>query len=642
MPHGAASPVHVRLNAPELARRAMLERTRSRLLLAAGGFAVLFGAVAVKLAGATVIVPMTPKRIERARLPDTPPPAATPAGPDAVAAPPVAQTTLPPDAGPRTRAMIVDRNGEILAMSLPTSGLYANPKEMMDVNEAAAKLKQVLPRLDLEVVRARLASGKQFVYLARNITGREKLAVNNLGIPGIYFQDTEKRRYPQGRVAAHVVGAVDVDAKGVAGVERFFDQRLREDAEPLRLSIDVRVQAAMRDELGKSMAEFQAIGACGIVMDVRTGEVIAMVSLPDFDANKLGDARPEERFNRAVTGMYEPGSTFKLQTAAMALDSGAAQLWSVFDAGHDIHIGRFTIQDFQGKHRPLFLPEVIAYSSNLGAAHIAQAVGGERQRSWLERMGMFSRIGVELPEAGQPIVQRAENWKEIATMTVGFGHGIAVSPLHVVRGTAAIANGGIVLRPTILASEPGTPARDGTRVMQQPTSDVMRRLMRLVVTDGYGKPADVPGYFVGGKTGTAEKTSGHGYKKHTNISAFMSVFPMNAPKYAVYFMLDEPKGNASTGGYSTAGAVSAPGAGRVIARIGPMLGLMPETTNAPTIQASLAIPLQPSRGYGTHETPVAKAPVKAPGVPAAAPAAAPAPHDPSRQHEASFVPAVAH
>ena len=327
--------------------------------------------------------------------------------------------------------MITDRNGEILALSLPMAGLYANPKEMMDTAEAAARLKQVLPRLDIEVVRARLSSGKQFVYLARNISPREELAINNLGIPGVYFQPTERRRYPQGRVAAHVVGGVDVDAHGVAGVERFFDQRLREDPEPLRLSIDVRVQGAVRDELLKSMTEFQAIGACGIVMDVRTGEVIAMVSLPDYDANKAGEAKPEERFNRAVTGMYEPGSTFKLQTAAMALDSGIVHLWSSFDASHDIKIGRFTISDFEGKHRVLMFPEVIAYSSNLGAAHMAQQVGGERQRTWLHNMGMFGRIGVELPEAGQPIVQKAENWKEIATMTVGFGHGIAVSPLHV-------------------------------------------------------------------------------------------------------------------------------------------------------------------------------------------------------------------
>ena len=627
----------LRVSAPDLARRAVLEKTRSRLLLAAGGFAVLFAAVAIKLAGATVVVPVIPKRLERNRLPELA--AITPPNPDAPAAAPA---PAPPEPGPRTRAMIVDRNGEILALSLPTAGLYANPKEMMDTAEAAVKLKHVIPRLDLDVVRARLGSGKQFVYLARNITPREQLAVNNLGIPGVYFQNTEKRRYPQGRMAAHVVGAVDVDAHGVAGVESFFDQRLREDPAPLRLSIDLRVQAAVREELSKSMTEFQAIGACGIVMDVRTGEVIAMVSLPDFDANKPGAATQEERFNRATTGRYEPGSTFKLQTAAMSLDSGVGHLWDSYDAGHDIKIGRFTISDFQGKKRALAFPEVIAYSSNLGAAHMAQAVGSERQRTWLERMGMFTKIGIELPEQLNPIIQSHERWKEIVTMTVGFGHGIAVTPLHVVRGTAAIANGGIVLRPTILAPEPGAPPRDGTRVMQQSTSDTMRKLMRLVVTDGYGKPADVPGYFVGGKTGTAEKNSGHGYKKHTNISAFMSVFPMNAPKYAVYFMLDEPKGNASTGGYSTAGAVSAPGAGRVIARIGPMLGLMPETTNAAAIQTALAIPMQPGRGYTGRDVPMAKATPK-PAPPPAAPANAPAalPREAPRQHQASLVPAVA-
>ncbi len=613
----------VRVTAPDLARRAVVEKTRARLVFAAAGFSILFGAVVVKLAAATVVFPVQPRRLERiARLPDPAP--AVPANPDGT---PVAEApaAAPPaaSAGPRTRATITDRNGEILAVSLPIAGLYANPKEMMDPADAARRLKSVLPRLDLDVVRARLGSGKQFVYLARGISPREQLAVNNLGIPGIYFQPTERRRYPQGRVAAHVVGGVDVDAKGVAGVERSFDQRLREDPTPLRLSLDVRVQAVVRDELAHSMAEFRAIGACGIVFDVRTGEVVAMVSLPDYDANKPGEARNEERFNRAVTGMYEPGSTFKLQTAAMSLDSGAGHLWNSYDAGHDIKIGRFTIQDFQGKHRALSFPEVIAYSSNLGAAHMAQAVGGERQRSWLQAMGMFTRVGIELPEQGQPIVQPAANWKEIATMTVGFGHGIAVSPLHVVRGTAAIANGGIVLKPTILAVETGTAPRDGTRVMQQSTSDTLRKLMRLVVTDGYGKPADVPGYFVGGKTGTAEKTTAHGYKKHANISAFMSVFPMNAPRYAVYFMLDEPKGNASTGGYSTAGAVSAPGAGRVIARIGPMLGLMPETATAAATQATLAMPMVVGRPAGAREVPMVRAP------------------PPARQHEASLAATLA-
>ncbi len=583
---------HVRITAPDLKRRAALEVTRSRLLVAAGGFALLFGAVVAKLASATILFPMHPKLAAAvAHVPD----------PDAIASEDA--DGPPPGAAPGPhgpRAMITDRNGEILAVSLPTAGLYANPKEMIDPAEVARKLKSVLPRLNEELARDRLASAKQFVYLARQISPHEQMAVNALGIPGVYFQAGERRRYPQGRVAAQVLGGVDVDSRGIAGVERFFDQRLREDPTPLRLSIDGRVQQVLRDELARSIDEFTAIGGCGIVMDVRTGEVIAMVSLPDYDANLAAQAPPEQRFNRAVTGMYEPGSTFKLQTAAMALDSGAANLWNEYDAAHDIHIGRFTITDFEGKHRYLFLPEVLAYSSNLGAAHIAQAVGPERQRAWLGNMGMFDRIGVELPEAGRPIVPTVANWKEAVNLTVGFGHGIAVSPLHVVRGTAALANGGVVLRPTILAQEPGSELRPGVRIMQQQTSDTVRRLMRLVVTDGYGKPADIPGYFVGGKTGTAEKTGGHGYKKHANISAFMSVFPMNAPHYAVYFMLDEPHGNKSTGGYSTAGAVSAPAAGRVIAKIGPMLGLLPDVADMPAVTASLAIPMAPPHGFVPH------------------------------------------
>ena len=551
---------------------------------------LLFGAVVAKLASATILFPMLPKLT--AEAPVVPDPAAVAladAGTDATPG------VIPSAHGPR--AMITDRNGEILAISLPTAGLYANPKEMIDPADVAHKLKSVLPKLDEAQVRTRLSSGKQFVYLARQIAPREQLAINALGIPGVYFQAGERRRYPQGRVAAQVLGGVDVDSRGIAGVERFFNDRLHDDPEPLRLSIDVRVQAVLRDELSKSIDEFTAIGGCGIVMDVRTGEVIAMVSLPDYDANKAAQATPAERFNRAVTGMYEPGSTFKLQTAGMALDSGAAQLWSSFDAAHDIHIGRFTITDYQGKKRALELPEVLAYSSNLGAAHMAQAVGVERQRAWLGNMGMFERIGLELPETGRPIVPSAANWGEATNLTVGFGHGIAVSPLHVVRGTAALANGGVVLRPTILAQEPGSAPREGVRVMQQQTSDTLRKLMRLVVTDGYGKPADIPGYFVGGKTGTAEKVGGHGYKKHTNVSAFMSVFPMNAPHYAVYFMLDEPHGNKSTGGYSTAGAVSAPAAGRVIAKIAPMLGLLPDMAEVPAITNALSIPLQPGRGY---------------------------------------------
>jgi cell division protein FtsI (penicillin-binding protein 3) len=570
----------VRVTRPDLQRRSALERTRGRLVYTALGFGLLFLAVIAKLADATILQPLSPHRPEK---------------------PIEALFTAPKQVenmAAAERAMITDRNGQILAISLPTVAVFADPRQIIDPAEAARRLKQVVPRLDEQTARERLSdTNRQFVYLERQITPREQLAINNLGIPGIDFRPTEQRHYPMGRTAAQVLGGTDVDEHGVAGVEKYFDRRLFSDNAPLRLSLDVRVQAVVRDELSKAIDFFQAIGGCGIVMDVNTGEVLAMVSLPDYDANDYRKATDEEKFNRAVTGMYEPGSTFKLQTASMALDSGIVHIWDRFDAAHNIHIGRFTISDFEGKHRILYVPEVLAYSSNLGAARIAETVGGERQRAWLKAMGMFGRVGIELPEAGLPIIQPASAWKEIVTMTVGFGHGISVSPLHVVRGTAAVATG-ILERPTILAVPSGDHP-EGVAVMQASTSDIMRRLMRLVVTDGYGKQAEVAGYYPGGKTGTAEKVGKHGYKRgfkeNFNVAAFTSVFPMNAPRYAVYIMVDEPHGNKSTYGYSTAGWVAAPAAGRVIARIAPMLGMLPDIQDAPQINQALYIPLQPAR-----------------------------------------------
>ncbi|HSU07293.1 MAG TPA: penicillin-binding protein 2 [Acetobacteraceae bacterium] len=590
----------VRLTAGDLNRRAALEITRSRLVISAAGFLVLFLAVVLKLADATVIRPVKPHRPER-------PVAALLAKPKDMDADALSK-----------RAMITDRNGQILAISLPTAALFADPRQIVDPAAVAAKLTQVLPTLDQAQVRQRLSeTGKQFVFIDRRITPQQQIEINNLGIPGIDFEPTEERHYPMGRVAAHVLGGVDVDEHGVAGVEKWFDKRLMSDSRPLRLSIDVRVQGVVREELITAMDTFEAIGGCGLVMDVNTGEVLAMVSLPDYDANQFGSAPPDDRFNRAVTGMYEPGSTFKLQTASMALDSGLVHIWDEFDASHPITVGRFTITDFEGKKRWLYLPEVLAYSSNLGAAHIAVTVGSEIQRNFLRSMGMFQRIGIQLPEAGLPIVPPAANWKELTTITVGFGHGIAVSPLHVVVGTAAVANGGIRLRPTILAHMADDPPPEGLRVMQPSTSETMRKLMRLVVTDGFGKTAEVAGYYPGGKTGTAEKVGAHGaYRKHANVAAFTSVFPMNAPRYAVYMMLDEPHGNKATYGYATAGWVVAPAAGKVIARIGPMLGLLPDVKDAPQINQALFIPLQPgrpagavARGPGSNVHPAVTAPV---------------------------------
>lgn len=571
---------HFHVTAAEKRRRERIERSRGRLVITAGLFAFLFSVVCMRVAWVTVIHPV------HAVFASDP-------------MPPIAKGPLRPITDivtPGQRAMIVDRNGQPLAISEPTREAFADPNAIGDPVTVAHQLKTILPRVNEEQLVKRLSeTSKHFVYIERQITPEEEAKINNLGIPSVDFHDTFERNYPLGRVAAHVLGGVGIDQNGIAGAELAFDHRLRSNGEPLRLSIDVRVQNVVREELEAAKDEFKAIGAAGIVMDVNTGEVLALVSLPDFDANDLGSASPDDRFDRALTGRYEPGSTFKLQTASMALDSGLVHIWDSFDAAHDIHIGRFTISDFEGKHRFLQLPEVLAYSSNLGAAHIAMVMGGARQRAWLKNMGMFDRVPIELPEAAAPQVHSEAAWGEVVTMTVGFGHGISVTPLNVVAGTAAIANGGVYMKPTILALDPSHPL-EGRRVMQKSTSDIMRRLMRLVVTAGYGKKAEVAGYFPGGKTGTAEKNKGHGYEKHANVSAFMSVFPMQAPRYAVYMMLDEPHGNASTGGYSTAGQVAAPAAGKVIARIGPIMGLMPDIKDAPQIEQALAIPLQPSRG----------------------------------------------
>jgi cell division protein FtsI (penicillin-binding protein 3) len=590
----------VKVTRPELARRAMLRRTRSRLVIAASGFGALFGIIALGLADAMVLDPAQPRRLQAM----------------AAAQRPVEMTAQ--------RNAITDRNGEILAVSLPVTALYANPREIEDPAAAARRLVGVLPQLDLERATQRLTGERQFAYLARALTPREQQAVNSLGIPGIYFEHAERRAYPQGRAAAHILGGVDVDGNGIAGVERYFDARLRQrGSDPLRLSIDVRVQLALRDAVQRAITDFNGIGGAGILMDVGTGEVIGMVSLPDFDLSDpvRRDERPlsrEEqannpRFNRATVGVYEPGSTFKLFTAAMALDFGTANVWNGYDASRPIRYGRFEINDYRGKNRWLALPEIMAYSSNLASAHMANAVGTVRHREFMVRMNMGSRLGIELPETAVPLIPRPQDWREINTLTIGFGHGISVTPLHVVTGVSALANGGTLRQPTLLARAPGE-APEGRRVISERTSDTMRRLMRIVVTEGSGRSADVAGYFVGGKTGTAQKTGPRGgYLENKRIAAFVGAFPMNAPRYALYVMVDEPKPNARSHGFATAGWVAAPAAGMVVRSIAPILGMIPETERSQEIQASIHIPLQPSR------------PAAAPRTPAAAPRAAPTP-----------------
>lgn len=470
------------------------------------------------------------------------------------------------------RADIVDRNGVLMATSLNTASLYANPRLVLDPEQAAIKLARALPDIDVKAIEQKLRSDRGFVWLRRHLTPRQQYAVNRLGIPALNFQREARRMYPLGPLASHVLGFTDIDNKGLAGIERYFDKELRSRQQNLSLSVDVRVQHVLEHELSIAMKKFRAIGAAGLVMDVDTGEVIGMASLPSFDPNQPGAIDKKIRFNRTTQGVYEMGSTFKIFTTAMAFDAGTATMRSGYDATDPIRVARFVIRDFHAKKRWLSVPEIFMYSSNIGTVKMALDVGIKGHRKFLTQLGMLKPVRVELSETGAPL--SPNRWREINSMTISFGHGLAVSPLHLVAGVSAIVNGGIYRKPTLIRRKPGATVV-GKRVVSEETSLNMRRLMRLVVENGTGHNAAAPGYLVGGKTGTAEKVSGRGYKKKALISSFVAAFPMHKPKYVVLAMLDEAKGTKETFGYATGGWVAAPVVGAVVRRIAPVLGLRP-------------------------------------------------------------------
>ena len=474
------------------------------------------------------------------------------------------------------RGEVVDREGHILATSLPTRSLYVDPQEALgavDPAEAAAQIVAILPDLNERQVIERIQKPGRFEWIARNLTPDQVWAVNKLGLPGFGFRDEERRVYPFGRTFAHVLGYTDTDGRGIAGVEREFDRTLGIADEPVQLSLDLRVQAILVDELSKQREKHQALGAAGVVMDVNTGEILAMASLPDFDPNRPGEAKGDTAFNRATKGVYEMGSTFKLFTTAMALDSGAVRVTDGYDATHPINVARFTISDFHGKKRWLSVPEILTYSSNIGTAKMALDVGAERQQDYLKRFGLLGAANVELPEVGSPLYPA--RWGDISTMTISYGHGIAVSPLQVASGVSALVNGGVMHQPTLLkVNDPE--AHQGVQVIDAKTSDMMRGLMRKVVRDGTGSASDIKGYLVGGKTGTAEKQVAGGYDSKAVISSFVGVFPMTQPRFVVLVVVDEPKGTKDTFGYTTGGWVAAPAVGGVIERMGPLFGIAPD------------------------------------------------------------------
>ena len=471
------------------------------------------------------------------------------------------------------RADIVDRNGVVLATSVPVASAFVNPHLLLDPQDAAKKIVSALPDLKYDEVKEKLDSDKSFVWIKRGLSPREHFLVNRLGIPGLEFQAEERRIYPQGTTAAHVVGYANIDNSGLGGLERYFDQRLQS-GEAVQLSLDLRLQRMVEDEIARAVKKFSAIGAQAIVMDVTNGEILAMASLPTYDANNARTITNESLFNRATLGVYEQGSMFKVFNTALALDSGKFTMTDKLDASAPIKIDRFTIHDDPDvPHRVLTLPEVFTYSSNIGSAKMAVEVGGDAQRAFFDKLGFLKQLNTELPELGTPLWPR--HWAKINTMTIAFGHGMSVTPLHLTTGVAAIMNGGILHSPTFV-KRAGAPPDPGRRVIQAKTSALMRYLMRLNVIQGTGKKAEIKGYEVGGKTGTAEKVGhGGGYAKKALFSSFVGVFPMSDPKFLVLVSLDEPKGLPETGGYATGGMVSAPSVKVIIDDIIALYGILP-------------------------------------------------------------------
>lgn len=493
--------------------------------------------------------------------------------------------------GLMARGDIVDRNGDVLARTIEAWSIGVHPNKLLGRPEdLAPQLARLMPERTTEQYLAILKSGKTFTYLRRRAMPELVAAVNALGEPGMAYAREPERLYPQTTLAAHVVGHTDFDGHGVMGMERVLDETLTDPARrgrPVALSIDRRVQAAMESELSAAMVNLRAIGATGLVMDVQTGEILSMVSLPVFNPNKSGEAAPEARRNNVTQSVYELGSTFKPLTMAAAIDTGVVtSLARRVDATAPIAVGRFRISDDHAQKRWLNVPETLVHSSNIATARFADEVGQARMEHLFNSLGFHEPPHIELKERGRTLWP--QSWGRVTTMTVAYGHGIAVSPLHLASAYAAMVNGGIWRPATLMKVEAGRAAK-GRRVFKPETSATMRKLLRLIVTDGTGKKANVPGFRIGGKTGTAEKPGVGGYSKTVNVSTFAAAYPMDAPRYVVIAMLDSPKGSPESFGQTTAAYTAAPVVAKVIARTGPMLGVYPDTNREVDLSALMPL-----------------------------------------------------
>ncbi|HEY6631484.1 MAG TPA: penicillin-binding protein 2 [Rhizobiaceae bacterium] len=485
-----------------------------------------------------------------------------------------------------SRPDIVDRNGEVLATDIKTASLFAEPRRIVDADEVIEKLSTVLPDIEVEQTYHKLKSGAGFVWLKRQLTPRQQNDIMQLGLPGIGFRTEKRRFYPAGPTAAHIVGLTNIDNQGISGLEKYIDDQgladlqasglaIAKDLRPVKLSIDLRVQHIVHDEITQALGRYHAIAAGAVVLNARTGEIVAMASVPDYDPNNPFNAHDKDRLNRMSAGVYEMGSTIKSFTTAMALDSGLANLESRFDASRPLRIGRFTIKDFHGKGRVLTLPEVFIYSSNIGSAKEADMVGIEGHREFLKRLGLLDRLRTELPEVATPT--EPKEWKKVHSITISFGHGMSTTPLQTAVGAAALMTGRL-LPPTFLPRSQAEAAEIGKQVVKESTVEQMRYLYELNATKGTGGSgtrAQVAGFRVGGKTGTAEKVVNGRYANDKRFNAFLAAFPMDDPQYVVLTIIDEPKPEKPGVG-ATSGLNAAPMLANIIRRSGVLLGVKPE------------------------------------------------------------------
>lgn len=530
-------------------RSAALDLARGRLVLMGGFFVILYCLLAIRTLDLGFI---------QARTADD-----SHTGPAITA-------SLPIEAS--RRGQILDRNGEIIATSLTMASLYADPKLISDPKNAAQKLSEIFPALSYGKALQKLQSKKRFVWMKRDIDPAQQDAVLELGEPGLAFRYNQKRVYPLKNSMSHLAGYTNIDGQGLSGLELSFNPMLAK-GEDITLSIDIRLQHTLRREIEKAMIDFDAKGGVGVILNAKTGEVLAGVSLPDFNPHATGAAKNNQRFNRLTMGVYELGSVFKIFSTAAFLETHNLPMSTTFDAREPLKAGRFTINDYHAEDRILTVPEVFMYSSNIGSAMMGQAVGPERLKQFYDDLGLLAPMDLEIAEIARPLVPKP--WGEVSTMTASYGHGLATTPLQVAAAVATVVNGGYVVSPTLVRSvaQPSSPNQKEIRIISEESSRKVRQLMELTVIEGTGKSAAVPGYRVGGKTGTAEKSVAGGYDRKKLISSFVAAFPVDDPQYIVLVAVDEPKGNKESYGYATGGWVAAPAVARIIKSMAAVLNI---------------------------------------------------------------------